>query len=307
MKRFVFIAFAAFFCLSALVSCAGRQGGGQAEKIADREGTVRIVSLAPSVTHTIAQLGKDALVVGRTSYCPAPLQGTDSKIIGNVLEVNIEEILLLQPDIVFCMAFTKEETIRKLASLGVKVKTFDTPGSFDEICAQTLEIGELAGVKTLAEAWVKEERAKVEEISRKALAAAVRREANVETPSDAATQVAPRKAFFQIGDNPVFPVIEHTYMNEYLTFLGLDNVVKDYRGGGLGRETVLALQPEIMFISRMSGEGERVLEEWKKYPSVPAVAEGRLLLVDDTKACCPTPLFFRETLQTLAGYLDSLR
>lgn len=259
---------------------------------------MRIVSLAPSVTHTLQQMGLDALVVGRTSYCPAPLPGNTSQIIGNVLEVNIEEILLLQPDIVFCMAFTQEETMRKLSSLGVKVKDFESPDSFDEICAQTLEIGSLTGEEERVKAWVEEERFKVDEISRAALERLALR-------TDSAS--VPCKTFFQIGDNPIFPVIERSYMNDYLRMLGLDNVVKDYKGGGLSRETVLALQPEIMFISRMSGEGEKVLEEWKKYASVPAVAAGRLLLVDDTKACCPTPLFFRETLQTLADYLDTLR
>ena len=290
MKRFIILAIV--LCLSVLVSCSGHRRGTQAES------TVRIVSLAPSVTHTLQQMGLDASVVGRTSYCPAPLPGNSSRIIGNVLEVNIEEILLLRPDIVFCMAFTKEETMRKLSSLGVKVKDFSTPETFDEICAQTLEIGSWVGEEEHVRAWVEEERAKVAEICR----AVAEKQAS-------RTDVAafPSKTFFQIGNNPIFPVVEHTYMNEYISMLGLDNVVKDYRGGGLGRETVLALQPEIMFVSRMSGEGEKVLEEWKQYPSVPAVAAGRLLLVDDTKACCPTPLFFRETLQTLAHYLDSLR
>ena len=99
MKRFILLAIV--LCLSVLVSCSGHRRGTQTES------TVRIVSLAPSVTHTLQQMGLDASVVGRTSYCPAPLPGNSSRIIGNVLEVNIEEILLLRPDIVFCMAFTK--------------------------------------------------------------------------------------------------------------------------------------------------------------------------------------------------------
>ena len=188
--------------------------------------------------------------------------------------------------------------MRKMSSMGVTVKAFSTPESFDEICAQTLEIGDLVGEEERVKAWVEEERSKVAEICR---AEAEKQASRIDSAA------FPSKTFFQIGNNPVFPVIEHTYMNEYMRMLGLENVVKDYKGGGLSRETVLALQPEIMFVSRMSGEGEKVLEEWKQYPSVPAVAAGRLLLVDDTKACCPTPLFFRETLQTLAHYLDTLR
>ncbi len=254
---------------------------------------VRIVSLSPSITATLQQLDADSCIVGRTSYCPAPLNGETAVIVGNVLEISVEKIISLKPDLVFCMSFTKAEVRKQLERMGIRVKDFSTPKSFDEICAQTREIGLLAGRRTTADSLVESEIRKVEEI---------RTEFTRNPPFPHAT-----KAFFQIGSNPLFPVIEGTFMNEYLCFLGLDNIVKEYKGGGISPEYVLAGNPAVLIISRMSGSGNEAVAFWRKFPHIEAVANNRILLVDDTKACCPTPIFFRETLQSIADYLKSIR
>lgn len=253
---------------------------------------LRIVSLSPSITATLQQLDADRAIVGRTTYCPAALENRPTVTVGNVLETNIEQIITLRPDLVFCMAFTKPETLDKLRKFGITVKEYRTPRSFEEICEQTLEIGALAGFEPQARHLVETEREKVQKI----------RQGFADNPPFK----TPPAVFFQIGDNPVFPVIEGTYMNQYLTFLGLDNIVKDYKGGGISREYVLSGKPEIIFVSRMSGMGEQAAAYWQKFGNIPAVRNGRIVLVDDTTACCPTPVFFRKTLEFLADYLQKI-
>lgn len=254
---------------------------------------VRIVSLSPSITATLQQLGADSCIVGRTSYCPAPLNGKTAVIVGNVLEISVEKIISLKPDLVFCMSFTKTEVRKQLEHMGIRVKDFSTPKSFAEICTQTREIGMLVDRKTAADTLVESEIRKVADI----------REEFTRNPP----VPYPTKTFFQIGINPLFPVIEGTYMNEYLFFLGLDNIIKQYKGGGISPEYVLASDPAILIISRMSGSGDEAVAFWRKFSHIDAVKNNRILLVDDTKACCPTPVFFRETLQTIAEFLKSIR
>lgn len=250
---------------------------------------VRVISLSPSITYTIRQIGAEDLVVGRTSYCPPPESGTAS-IVGNVLEVQLEKIIALKPDVVFCMSFTKEKTIRTLENMGIKVINFRTPKSFDEICQQTSRIGETIGYGQEAAELVRSEKKKVDSICR---------------IFSATPPTRPFRTFFQIGSSPVFPVIEDSYMNQYLTLLGLDNIVKDYKGGGISKEYVIAARPELMIISKMSGLGEQVMQEWMQFKQIPAIASHRIFLIDDNYACCPTPLFFRITLQTIASYLQN--
>lgn len=276
---------------------------------------IRIVSLSPSITYNLQQMGADSCIVGRTSFCPPPQEENSSEIVGNVLEVNLEKILALRPDIVFCMVFTQAQVQERLRDLGIEVKDFRTPKSFDEICEQAVEIGRLAGMETQAEALVERERAEVDRISRRFMTnqggatenkAGLSGSENGRKPK-AAKVLDGARTFFQIGSDPVFPVIEGTFMNQYLEFLGLDNIVKDYKGNGISQEYVVAAAPQIMFISQMSGLGAKIAEDWKRFGNIPAVRDGHLFLVNDNEACCPTPLFFRKTLQYMADCLESTR
>lgn len=230
------------------------------------------------------------------------------------MEANLEKILTLQPDIVFCMVFTQAKVQERLEDLGIEVKDFRTPKSFDEICEQAMEIGRLAGMETQAETLVERERAEVDRISRRFM---VKQEGTTENEAglsgsengrkpEAAKALNGARTFFQIGSDPVFPVIEGTFMNQYLEFLGLDNIVKDYKGNGISQEYVVAAAPQIMFISQMSGLGSKIAEDWKRFGNIPAVRDGYLFLVNDNEACCPTPLFFRKTIQYMAQCLENI-
>lgn len=300
MKRIIILRFLCLaFCLCLLLPASA----------------IRIVSLSPSVTYDLQQIGADSCIVGRTSFCPEPLDGHASEIVGNVLEVNLEKILALKPDLVLCMAFTQDQVQERLQGLGIEVRDFSTPDSFDEICEQALEIGRLAGMEAEAEALVARERAEVRLISERFLPDAGQASSpedkalpagSIPSRHSAGSKVFGARTFFQIGSDPVFPVIEGTFMNQYLEFLGLDNIVKDYKGNGITQEYVVAAAPQIMFISRMSGLGPQIAEEWKRFGSIPAVQDGHVFMVDDDEACCPTPVFFRKTLQYLAQCLESM-
>lgn len=249
---------------------------------------LRVISLSPSITYNIQQMGAQECIVGRTSYCP----GADrfpASVVGNVLEVQLEKIITLQPDIVFCMSFTKPEIIQTLEKLGIKVYNLPTPKSFGEICQQAVFIGEEIGYGKQAQAMVDSEKRAVAQISQKF--------------KDKHNRAY--RTFFQIGSSPVFPVIEGTFMQDYLSILGLDNIIKEYKGGGISKEYVVAARPEIMIISKMSGMGQHIMKEWMAFSKIPAIAQGHIFLIDDTKACCPSPLFFRETLETIAQYLET--
>lgn len=67
----------------------------------------RIVSLVPSQTELLFDLGLEAQIFGITKFCVHPyhLKRT-KKIVGGTKKVNFEKIKLLQPDIVIC---NKEE------------------------------------------------------------------------------------------------------------------------------------------------------------------------------------------------------
>lgn len=60
----------------------------------------RIVSLAPSITETIAALGYEGLLVGRTEYCDRPESVLAVPCIGGFASVTVQAVRVLKPDLV---------------------------------------------------------------------------------------------------------------------------------------------------------------------------------------------------------------
>ncbi|MCF0189628.1 MAG: ABC transporter substrate-binding protein [Marinilabiliaceae bacterium] len=235
----------------------------------------RIVSLVPSVTHTLIQIGAEENIVGRTSYCP---EVPGALIVGDVISTNIESIISLQPDVVFTMSFTKQSAIEKLKSLGIHVVSMETPRSFNEMCEQTINIAQEIQRTDYAKKYVLREQLFVKDLEKKYL-----------------SQRNDFKAFFQIGSNPLFGVDINSYMDEYMSRLGLCNII-DSQNGQCSREFVVLSKPQYIFISDMGSTGMAQKEKaiWEKL-----LPQCRLIMVDSNKSCCPTPQFFRETLEYL--------
>lgn len=232
----------------------------------------RIVSLAPSVTQTLVQIGVGDRVVGRTSYCP---QLEHAVVVGDAISFNVEAIYALQPDIVIAMSFAPPETVAKLVSLGVNVQSFVSPSSFEEICSQTIQIGKLVNAFDAASSLVVKEREKVRLLQ---------------------TNKKRGKMFFQIGTKPVWGVSPSLYMNDLITMSGYENILTE--GNGLSsREFVAASNPDVIVMTTMGGMASDEQRLWQ------SLVSSRVIIVDDNVASCPTPTNFRLTLEDILRQL----
>jgi iron complex transport system substrate-binding protein len=74
----------------------------------------RIVSLVPSQTELLFDLGLEANIVGITKFCVHPyhLKST-KKVVGGTKKIHFEKIKLLQPDIIIC---NKEENTKEMVT-----------------------------------------------------------------------------------------------------------------------------------------------------------------------------------------------
>ncbi|WP_341216481.1 helical backbone metal receptor, partial [uncultured Wocania sp.] len=72
----------------------------------------RIVSLVPSQTELLVDLGLETSIVGITKFCVHPNYLKKEKVIvGGTKQINIDKIKSLNPDIIFC---NKEENTKDL-------------------------------------------------------------------------------------------------------------------------------------------------------------------------------------------------
>ncbi len=236
----------------------------------------RIVSLVPSVTYTLKQIGADDKVVGRTSYCP---QREGSIVIGDVLNINLEAITALKPDVVFCMYFTKPQTVEHLKRLGIRVVTLNTPHNFDEICSQTLSMAKEAKCVETATKIIEREHFMVDSITK-----------NINKKL--------RKMLFQVGTRPLFAVTKDYYLDEIITRVGCSNICADV-SGGCSREFVVRMKPDFIVLTTMGGLAADEEKEWRK------LLKAHCLVVDENEAGCPTPTFYRQTLEKIANFVNS--
>ena len=126
----------------------------------------RVVSLAPSITDNIYLVGGENKLVGCTSYCiPAINDGKEQ--VGSAINVNVEKIFSLRPDLVLTTGLTKPQDISALKKLGIRVEVMETPKSFDQICEQTLQIAWFVGSGKNAVEIVEDAKQKVAEIKEK--------------------------------------------------------------------------------------------------------------------------------------------
>ena len=101
-----------------------------------------IVSLSPSITREIIDLGAENLLVGVTSYHPPLSRKIES--VGSLNLPNLEKILLLKPELVL---FSEEDALTQrleaFESSGLRLHRFARNTNFSDICANYIELGKM--------------------------------------------------------------------------------------------------------------------------------------------------------------------
>ena len=245
----------------------------------------RIVSLAPSITENLYLLGAQNKMVGCTSYCALAVNDGVQQI-GSTIDVNVEKILTLKPDLVLTMLMTKPQDVEALRKLGIRVEILPTPKNFAEICEQTIEIGKLTGFEKEAKRVTDEAKQKVDNLKQ-----------------SVAKNKLKQKIFFQLGSNPVFTVLPNTFMNDFILLCNGDNIANGMTTGIISRESVLAKNPDVIIIATMGGFGAEEKKVWETYKSMNATKNRRIFLIDSETSCSPTPENFARAFADVISFV----
>jgi len=107
----------------------------------------RIVSLVPSQTELLYDLGLEESVVGITKFCVHPHHFKSTKqIVGGTRQINIEKIIALNPDIILC---NKEENTKAIVEDCSKICNVHVSNieSISECMEMILQYGEIFNTK----------------------------------------------------------------------------------------------------------------------------------------------------------------
>ncbi|GBU07036.1 cobalamin-binding protein [Bacteroidales bacterium] len=249
----------------------------------------RIISLTQSLSQSIYDLGAQDKLLGCTSYCSIAL-ADNKEIVASSIKPNLEKIASLNPDLVLAMGLTPAKDIATLRKLGIRVEVFATPKTFEEICGQFNTIGLLLGHSEQAQKIVDQAKLKVQAI--------------LSQQTRTANKPQQTKIFMQIGADPIFSVLPHTFMDDYIKYCGGVNIAADLKTGIVGREFVAARNPDYIFIATMGMVGEQEKEKWSQFRQLQATRQKQIFTIDSNIACLPTPNTFVETLELMIKQMN---
>lgn len=269
------------FLLTGIALCLCCPPGSAAEKQVPQ----RIICLSPHITEEIFMLGAQDRLAGCTTYCVKPEDARQKEKVGTVVEVNLEKIVGLRPDLVLASGLTDARAVKKLRALGMQVEIFYQPKNFDELCDELARVGQLIGKEPEAHKIVDESRKRAGEISGK------------HTGEKEVT------VFVEVGAKPLVTVSDDSYIHDLVVRAGGVNIAGGGRTGAYSREVVLQKNPEVIIIITMGILAEQEKDQWMKSRTLRAAQQGRVHLVDAYTIGSLTPVSFVDTLEEFSRLL----
>src|SRR5690606_19470918 len=113
----------------------------------------KIISLVPSITEFLYDLGLEEKIVGKTIFCTRPENAKDISKVGGTKKVKFELINELQPDIIICNK--EENTPEIVTSLEDKYPVWVSDINNSEDAYQMMRaLGKILEVESKAEQWI---------------------------------------------------------------------------------------------------------------------------------------------------------
>lgn len=240
----------------------------------------RVISLAPSITEIIYDLGEEKRLQGVTKYSDYPAQAKALPKVGTYVHLDLERIVALKPDL--CIS-TKDgnpkHVIEKISRLGIPVYAIN-PRSLEQTMDTITQIGSLLNAQEAAARLVSGMQQRITRVQ--SLVAQVNNRPRV---------------FFQIDAEPLVSAGNNTFIHELIELAGgINTAAGNDPYPRYSWEDILVLQPDIVIISSMAGglDSEDLLGIWKKWSQLKAVLNEQVFVVD-------AGMFDRTTPRLVAG------
>ena len=213
----------------------------------------RIVSLLPSLTETVCALGQCERLVGVDRYSDYPASVKTLPKVGGGVDLNIEAIVALRPDVVLMATSTRIG--ERLQTLGIQVVALE-PQTHADVQRVMLTLGRVLGVADADLIW-------------RAMDAGVSAAAQ-----SLPAQVRNTRVYFEVSQGP-YAAGESSFIGETLTRLGVKNIVPAKLGPfpKLNPEFIVRANPDLIMVGQRSADGMAQRPGWH---SIRALREQRV-------------------------------
>lgn len=230
---------------------------------ANTQQKLRVISLAPSTTEILFALGLDEEIVGVSQFCNYPKEAAKKEKAGTFSQPNIEKILWLKPDIIFCTGLEQAPAIVKMKQLNLRVCVSD-PKNFNELFDSIEEIGKLVDRKKEAAILINRMKQEIENLNSK-------------------VKLTPRqkrpKVFIEIWHSPLMTAGNGSIVDEVLTLAGGINIAHDTKRAFsyFSPEQVIKRDPDCIILAYMTREIPQIVVGNRfGWNNIGAVRQGRI-------------------------------
>ena len=249
-------------------------------------GCTRIVSLAPSVTELLFDLGLGPRVVGVSAFCRYPPEARAVPKVGGFLDLNVEQIVARKPTSVFGL----QESV-----------TLTRPLERFSLTLDLLDHTSLAGIRASYNTVAA--RCGVQDRARERLTDLEGREASIRARCASESSTPPKRVMVVVGrtregssQTGVYVSGHDGFYSDIVALLGGVNVHQGRTVAvpTLSAEGIMKLAPDVIIDILNEDDEEREAdyrEFWGRFPSVPAVRQGRVVVVRDDFASIPGPRY----------------
>ncbi|MBT9455858.1 MAG: ABC transporter substrate-binding protein [Burkholderiaceae bacterium] len=208
----------------------------------------RIVSLLPSLTESVCELGACARLIGVDRYSNHPASVNALPKLGGLDDTNVEMVVALKPDVV--LVAPSSRVTERLQSLGLKVVTLEAK-SYADVQRVLGKVGELLAVPDAPRLW-----------------------RQIESGVAAAAQAMPPAAkgtlvYYEVASGP-YAAGETSFMGETLAKLGARNIIPASLGPfpKINPEFVVRANPQLIMMGQRDAGGIYQRPGWDKIAAI---------------------------------------
>jgi vitamin B12 transport system substrate-binding protein len=227
-------------------------------------GVQRIIALSPHAVEMLFAIGAGDRIVATVEYADYPQQALKIPRIGSYAGIQIEQLLVLQPDLVVAWkSGNKLSDLKKIESLNFPL-LYTHPQTIPEIKNDLLILGKKLGLQQQAQQAADNILKKYQQLkSRYASQSAV-------------------KVFYQLWHEPLRTIGGDSWIDSMISDCGGENIFKHSETAYpvVSLESILLKNPQVIIIPFHSGNLGNKTKVWQNWRSIEAVKNNTLFSIN---------------------------
>ena len=196
-----------------------------------KEEPQRIISLSSSITEIAFLLGAEEKIVGVSDFCEYPPEVAKIPKVGKLLNINVETLLALHPDLVLITSHVTKEDVEKIENAGIPVFSVKAEDNIEGLFYTIDKMGEILNRKEEAVALAADYRHKIDSLQ--------------QHRPEATKSVYYVVGFGKTGD---FTAPGNSYIHDIITLAGGRNIGENLTTWSVNREHLFEQDPDLIFI-----------------------------------------------------------